>query len=110
MAIGILLATIQHGWMALLWPRIRPIYTSLSVIILLVSIAALIHNMAQSDIAVSTVEKTYQLLKVSEEITSVSYEHKAINRSYLLTGNDSLVEQALQIRQTILRKLDVLRN
>lgn len=109
LSVGILLATAQHGWMAALQSHIRLISTVLSVTILFISITAMIHSMAQSRLAVGTVEQTYRLLKVSEEIVSASFEHKAINRSYLLTGNDGLNENALKIRQTIFGKLDFLK-
>ncbi|MBL1264652.1 response regulator [Methylomicrobium sp. RS1] len=109
LATGILVATARHGWIAALLPHARPISVAISVAILFVSIAAMLHSAYQSRKTVDSVAQTYQLLNLTEEIASASYEHKAINRSYLLTGNESLVARALRIRQTIRDKLDSLK-
>lgn len=101
MSIGILLATSNRGFIAAFQPRMRVINTVLSLAILVISIIAMLHSIDQSRKASDSVDEAYLLLKREEKIKAALFEHKAINRSYLLTDNESLVEQQFKLRKTI---------
>lgn len=79
----------------------RVINTVLSLAILVISIIAMLHSIDQSRKATDSVDEAYLLLKREEKIKAALFEHKAINRSYLLTDNESLVEQQFKLRKTI---------
>ncbi|MDP3876402.1 MAG: CHASE3 domain-containing protein [Methylobacter sp.] len=105
LSIGILLATANRGFMLQLQPKMKIISSMLSFTLLIVSIVALLHNNQESRSATSQLQQIYHYLNLLESLQSDLFEHKAINRSYLLTGKKSLTESGSQIQTNIFKKL-----
>ncbi len=110
LSIGIFFATAHYGWLAALLPYVRLISIVLAIAILFVSMIAMNLSTNQRHQAMDTVAQSYRLLNLSEGLTSASYEHKAINRSYLLTKNEHLLERTSQVRRIIGDKLITLKD
>jgi len=78
---------------------------ALSLGMLAVSIAAMLHSIEQSKLAALSVERTYQLLNLSKSIQTTSFEHKANIALYLRTLDGNSFERMNQARKSILDQL-----
>jgi len=110
LAAGILLATAQNGWLPKLLPHIRTISITVSVCILFISIVAMMHSTNQNRKTVDAVVQKYSLLSLIKDITSEALEYQSIHRSYLLTGNSSLLPRGGEVADTIFANLDALKH
>lgn len=80
---------------------------ALSLGLLFISIVAMLHSVEQGKIAMATVKHTYQLLNLSKNIQTTSFDHKTLISAYQQTSNVDTLKQLNQARKSI---LDLLSN
>ncbi len=77
----------------------------LSVTLLLISIAAMLHSIDQSRVSSSTIEHTYTLLNLSKSIQSSSFDYESTVNEYLITRQQNQLKLLTQSRENILNAL-----
>jgi diguanylate cyclase (GGDEF)-like protein/PAS domain S-box-containing protein len=75
---------------------------ALSLGLLFISIVAMLHSVEQGKIAMATVKHTYQLLNLSKNIQTTSFDHKTLISAYQQTSNADTLKQLNQARKSIL--------
>ena len=101
LSIGILLATVDRGFMLRLRPKLKTIGLVLSVVLLMLSITAILYNNHESRKATSRLLQTYQRLNLLERLQSDWF-------AYLASRGGNQTESSNQLHLNILVKLQQL--